>query len=47
MKFYIAITVVIIAVGLWNLVIAILGLFPHFLSTAIGTLTYANTKKNV
>jgi len=47
MKFYIAITVFIIAVGLWNLIIAILGLFPQFLSTAIGTLTYANTKKNV
>ena len=36
-----------IAIGLWNLMIAILGLFPCFLSTAVGTLTDAKTKKNV
>lgn len=27
--------------------IAVLGLFPRFLSTAVGTLSNANTKKNV
>ena len=47
MNYYIAIIIVIIAIGLWNLIIAILGLFPRFLSTAVGTLTDANTKKNV
>ena len=45
--FVFAIIVVSIAIGLWNLMIAILGLFPCFLSTAVGTLTDAKTKKNV
>lgn len=47
MDFYIFIVIVVIAIGLWNLMIAILGLFPRFLSTAIGTLTNAKTKKNI
>lgn len=32
--------------GLWNLTIAVLGLFPRFLSSAVGTLAEANTKHN-
>lgn len=44
MDFYIFIVIVVIAIGLWNLMIAILGLFPRFLSTATGTLTNAKTK---
>ena len=47
MDYYIFIIVVTIALGLWNLMIAILGLFPEFLSTAVGTLTNAKTKHNV
>ena len=46
-KQYIVITVIIFLVSLWNLMIAILGLFPQCLSTAVGTLTKSNTKKNV
>ena len=34
-------------VGLWNLMIAIMGLFPQCLSTAVGTLSYTKTHKNV
>ncbi|MBR2420932.1 MAG: hypothetical protein IKB09_01095 [Oscillospiraceae bacterium] len=44
---YIAIATVIIAISLWNLGIAVLGLFPQCLSTAVGTLVDTNTKKNV
>lgn len=47
MNYYIIIIAVAIAIGLWNLMIAILGLFPQFLCTAVGTLTKANTKKNI
>lgn len=47
MNYYFAIIVFAVTIGLWNLTIAILGLFPQFLSTAVGSLTYANTKKNV
>ena len=47
MNFNIVIAVVAIVIGSWNLMIAILGLFPQFLSTTVGTLTKANTKKNV
>jgi len=45
--FYTILALVIMAIGLWNLVIAILGLFPRFLSDAVGTLTDVKTKKNV
>lgn len=44
---YIIITAIIILIGSWNLMIAILGLFPKCLSTAVGTLSKANTKKNI
>ena len=37
----------IIAIGLWNLMIAILGLFPQCLSTTVGTLSTTKTQKNV
>ena len=36
-----------ILIGLWNLIIAILGCFPQFRSTAVATLAKANSKKNV
>lgn len=47
MEFYIVITVVLFAIGLWNLLIAILGCFPQCRATAVGTLVKANTKRNV
>lgn len=47
MDFYIGIGVAAILIGLWNLVIAILGCFPRFRATAVGTLTKANSKQNV
>ena len=37
----------IIAIGLWNLTIAILGLFPQCLSATVGTLSTTKTHKNV
>ena len=46
MNYYTVIVIAAIAMGLWNLMIAILGLFPQFLSTAVGTLTDAKTTKN-
>ena len=36
-----------IIVGSWNLLIAILGLFPQCLSTTVGTLSNTKTHKNV
>lgn len=36
-----------ISIGLWNLIIAILGLFPQCLSAAVGTLSNTKTHKNV
>jgi len=47
MNEYIAITTVIIVIAFWNLLIAILGLFPQCCSSAVGTLVDRNTKKNV
>lgn len=47
MEAYIAIATVVIAISLWNLGIAVLGLFPQCLSTAVGTLVDTKTKKNV
>ena len=44
---YIIIVVAFMWIGLWNLLIAILGCFPQFRSTAVATLTKANSKKNV
>ena len=44
---YIAIATVFIAICFWNLLIAILGLFPQCCSSAVGTLIDTNTKKNV
>ncbi len=35
-----------ILIGFWNLMIAVLGLFPKYQATAVGTLTKANTKIN-
>ena len=45
--FYVFIGGCTISIGLWNLIIAILGLFPQCLSAAVGTLSNAKTYKNV
>lgn len=47
MDAYFAIAAVFIAICFWNLLIAILGLFPQCRSSAVGTLVDTNTKKNV
>lgn len=47
MNYYLIIIAIVIAIGLWNLMIAVLGLFPQCLCTAVGTLSKANTKKNI
>ena len=47
MGFYLILGICTIAIGLWNLMIAILGLFPHCRSSTIGTLRNAKTKRNV
>ncbi len=44
---YFVIVVAFMWIGLWNLMIAILGCFPQLRATAVGTLTKANSKKNV
>ena len=44
---YTVIVVAFMGIGLWNLMIAILGCFPGFRSTAMATLIKANSKKNV
>lgn len=44
---YIAIAIVFVAICFWNLLIAILGLFPQCISSSAGTLVDTNTKKNV
>ena len=46
MEFYIVMTVVLFAIGLWNLLIAILGCFPQCRATAVGTLANAVHYKN-
>lgn len=43
----IAIAAILAAIYFWNLLIAILGLFPQCCSSTIGTLIDTNTKKNV
>lgn len=47
MTIYFAIAAAFILIGLWNLTIAVLGLFPRFHSTAVGSLTTTNTYKNM
>lgn len=47
MIFYGILTVVLLLFGLWNLMIAVLGLFPQFLATAVGTLSHVKTERNV
>jgi hypothetical protein len=47
MGFYLILGICTIAIGLWNLMIAILGLFPHCQASTIGTLRNAKTKRNV
>lgn len=47
MEIIIIFAAICIIIGLWNLMIAILGLFPRFQSKAIGTLTKASVYRNV
>ncbi len=47
MQFYIYLSVFLFLIGLWNLMIAILGRFPKFLSTSVATLKSASTVRNV
>ena len=47
MSEYIVIATVMIVIAMWNLLIAILGLFPQCCSSAVGTLIDTNTKKNI
>ena len=47
MTFLICITAFCFLCAFWNLLIAILGLFPQYRATAIGTLKKANTRRNV
>ena len=44
--FYIFIGGSTISIGLWNLIIAILGLFPKCLSAAVGTLNNTNRQNS-
>jgi hypothetical protein len=46
MNYFIIIPAAVIAFAVWNLVIAILGLFPQCRTTAVGTLTKTKTKRN-
>ena len=46
MAYFVAICVMMIVIGLWNIMIGILGLFPKFRAETIGTLTKANTSRN-
>lgn len=47
MIFAIIVTAITLLIGIWNLTIAILGLFPNCQATAVGTLTQARTERNV
>lgn len=47
MTFYLLIAIAALLIGLWNLMIAVLGLFPRFHSTAVGSLAKSHTHKNV
>ena len=43
----IVLTVLFFLLGIWNLMIAIIGLFPKFHATAVGTLERSYTERNV
>jgi hypothetical protein len=45
MKIYIAFYILLLLIGIWNLTIAILGLFPRFRATTVGTLIHTNTRR--
>lgn len=47
MVLYLVIGICAIAIGLWNLLIAVLGSFPQCQADAIGTLCKSKTKRNV
>lgn len=44
---YFILAVVFIPIGLWNLTIAVLGLFPRFRNTAVASLATTHTYKNM
>ena len=44
---YLVFSIILIPIGLWNLLIAVLGLFPGFHCTAVGSLEKTHTYKNV
>ena len=43
----IILTVLLGIMGIWNLTVAIIGLFPKFHATAVGTLESSHTERNV
>ena len=45
--FLIVASAISVLIGLWNLMIAVLGCFPKLLCTALGSLAKTNTLKNV
>ena len=47
MTFYITVMAILLAIGLWNVMIGILGLFPQFCAETIGTLAKANVSRNI
>ena len=47
MQFLICCSVFLFIIGIWNLLIAILGKFPKFLSTSVATLESISTVRNV
>ena len=47
MIFYTVFVAIILLIGLYNLLIAILGLFSNCRATALGVLKYARTQRNV
>ncbi|MBE6932772.1 MAG: hypothetical protein E7464_05290 [Ruminococcaceae bacterium] len=47
MTFFITVSTILIVIGLWNVMIGILGLFPRFCAETIGTLSKANVSRNI
>ena len=45
--FYITVITIVLLISFYNLLIAILGLFPRFRATAVGTLQKTRTQRNV
>ncbi len=47
MDYFMAFLVIMIVIGLWNIMVGILGLFPKFRAETIGTLTKAKVSRNI